>query len=423
MVRIQVLVFVLVSLLGVAYVGVRYVGLGDRLLGRTYTVNVDLASTGGIFPHAAVAYRGVPVGEVAGVALHGDGVLAALRINRGVRIPTDLTAVVAQRSAVGEQYVDLRPNRDGGPYLRDGDTIPRERTSLPLPMETLLTSLDALVGSVGVNNLSVVIDELGKAFEGNEQALKTLLDANSLLLEDTEAHMSQIVALLHDGQTVLTTQAESADAIKAWASSLAQLTQTLRDSDSDLRRLLAAGPPAAAATVQLLHGLDASLGILLGNLVTVGDIAVRRLPGIEQLLVVFPVVVGGGLTVAPGDGTAHFGLVANLGDPPACTYASGGPAQCSATQQAAGSDVRGAPNAPRAGGPSSSGQSGSSATSAPASAAPAPAGGASVAGFDPATGVVLGPGGQPLQFGDTGGQYAFSGDQSWKQLLYSGLEP
>jgi phospholipid/cholesterol/gamma-HCH transport system substrate-binding protein len=421
-VRIQVLIFVVVSLLGVAYIGVRYVGLGDRLLGRTYTVNLDLGSAGGIFPHAAVAYRGVPVGEVAGVTLHGDGVLAALRIKQGVQIPADLTAVVAQRSAIGEQYVDLRPNRDAGPYLRDGDMIPQEHTSLPLPMETLLSSLDGLVQSVGVENLSIVIDELGKAFEGNERALKALLDANSLLLQDTDAHMSQIIQLLHDGQTVLTTQAESADAIQAWAASLAQLAQTLRDSDGDLRLLLAAGPPAAAVTVHLLHDLDPSLGVLLGNLVTVGDITVRRLPGIEQLLVAFPITVAGGLTVAPGDGTAHFGLVVNLGDPPACTYASGAPAQCTATQQAAGSDVRGALNAPRAGGPAASNGRGS--TGAPSTPAePAPTSGATVVGFDPATGVVLGPDGKPLQFGATGGQYAFSGDESWKQLLFSGLEP
>jgi phospholipid/cholesterol/gamma-HCH transport system substrate-binding protein len=46
-----------------------------------------------------------------------------------------------------------------------------------------------------------------------------------------------------------------------------------------------------------------------------------------------------------------------------------------------------------------------------------------VSGFDPATGIVLGPDGQPLQFGGTGGQYQFSGDQSWKQLLFAGLSP
>jgi phospholipid/cholesterol/gamma-HCH transport system substrate-binding protein len=424
LVRLQVLVFVVISLIGVSYVGVRYVGLGDRFFGGGYTVGLDLAVAGGIFPNAPVAYRGVPIGKVESVRLDGDGVRANLRIDRDVRVPSDLTAVVAQRSAVGEQYVDLRPNRDGEPYLRAGDTIPRERTSIPLPMETLLSGLDALVRSVGVDNLSIVVDELGRAFEGNEAALRTLLQANSLLLQDTEAHLSEILQLIHDGRTVLTTQAESAGAIRQWAADLAQLTATLRDSDADLRRLLAAGPPAAAETVRLLHGLDPSIGTLLGNLVTVNGIAVRRLNGIEQILVTYPVAVAGGFTVAPGDGTAHLGLVVNVNDPAACTYPPGGQPQCSPEQEAGGSGVRGSARAPRAGGglprAGSPASSGPSTTSDPASSAPAPV---AVSGFDPATGIVLGPDGQPLQFGGTGGQYQFSGDQSWKQLLFAGLSP
>lgn len=413
LVRLQVLVFVVLSMLGVTYVGLRYVGLGDRLFGGSYAVAMDLPVAGGIFPNAPVAYRGVPIGRVAAVTLAGDGVRVTLRIDRDVRVPADLRAVVAQRSAVGEQYVDLRPNRDGGPYLSDGDTIARERTSTPLPMETLLSGLDELVRSVGVENLTVVVDELGRAFEGNEAALRRLLEANTLLLQDTDRHLPEILRLIHDGQTVLGTQAESADAIRRWSAALAQLTEALRGADGDLRRLLAEGPPAAAETVRLLHGLDPAVGTLLGNLVTVNDIAVRRLAGIEQILVVYPIAVAGGFTVAPGDGTAHLGLAVNVSDPAACTYPPGGGTQCSAEQQAAGSGVRGAGNAPRAGGGSQS-----SAT-APSATAPS----ASVAGFDPGTGIVLGPDGQPLQFGGTGGQYQLAGDQSWKQLLFAGLAP
>jgi phospholipid/cholesterol/gamma-HCH transport system substrate-binding protein len=424
LVRVQVLVFLVVSMLGVAYVGVRYVGLGDRLLGGGYAVGLDLPVAGGIFPNAPVAYRGVPIGRVDAVTLTGDGVRVTLRIDRDVRVPADLRAVVAQRSAVGEQYVDLRPNRDSGPYLTDGDTIARELTSTPLPMETLLSGLDALVRSVGVENLTIVVDELGRAFAGNEAALRRLLEANTLLLRDTNDHLPEIRQLIHDGQTVLATQAESADAIRRWAASLAQLTATLRDGDADLRRLLAEGPPAAAETIRLLHGLEPAVGTLLGNLVTVNDIAVRRLAGIEQILVTYPIAISGGFTVAPGDGTAHLGLVVNVSDPAACTYPPGGGTQCSAEQQAGGSGVRGAGNAPRAGGGSASPGSPNAPSAAASSGSTGPvAPSAAVAGFDPATGIVLGPDGQPLQFGGTGGQYQLAGDQSWKQLLFAGLAP
>jgi phospholipid/cholesterol/gamma-HCH transport system substrate-binding protein len=454
--RLQVLVFVVLSGIGVTFVGLRYVGFGERLLGAGYVVHADLATTGGLFAGAPVTYRGVPVGRVAAVTLRGDGVRADLRLDDGTRVPVDTRAVVAQRSAVGEQYLDLRPNADTGPYLAEGDTIPRDRTAMPLPMETLLAGLDALVASVGADSLGIVIDELGRAFEGNEAALARLLDATSELLEAGHRHLPETLALIRDGRTVLATQAESADAIRRWADALATLARAVRDADGDLRRLLTSGPPATAEVTAALRDLDPSIGILLGNLVTVNGIATRRLAGIEQILVVYPLAVAGGFTVVPGDGTAHLGLVVNVNDPAACNYTAGGgslgsppprePARsdvgsrsdCTAAERAGGSGVRGSGAAPRAGGPD--GSSGGAGSGGPGSGgpgadgwgsggpgtgggAPAAPGTVFVAGFDPATGLVLGPDGAPILFGGTGGQYRLAGDQSWKQLLLAGLAP
>jgi phospholipid/cholesterol/gamma-HCH transport system substrate-binding protein len=398
--KVKVAVFALASLLGIAYVGLRYVGLGERLLGGGPRVHADFATAGGIFPNAPVTYRGVPVGRVDAVRLHGGGVRVDLRLDRGTRVPADLHAVVAQRSAVGEQYLDLRPDTDSGPYLRDGDVIPQRRTGTPLPVETLLSNLDALVSSVGPDNLAVVIDELGKAFEGNETALRRLVDAGDLLVNAANEALPETLGLVRDSQTVLATQLASADAIRSWAASLARLTATLRDADADLRRLVTAGPPAAEELMRLLHDLDPTIGTLLGNLVTVNGIAARRLPGIEQTLVVFPLLVAGGATIAPGDGTAHLGLVVNANDPPACNYRQSGQFGCTAGERSGGSGVRSAANAPRPGGSD-----------------PAPA------QADPSTGVVTDQNGWPLLFGGTGGQYQVTGDQSWKQLLLAGLAP
>jgi phospholipid/cholesterol/gamma-HCH transport system substrate-binding protein len=408
--RIQVIVFAIVSLLGVSFVGFRYVGLGQRLFGGDYLVHADFTQAGGIFPNAPVTFRGVPVGQVDAVSLHGNGVRVELRLHHGVPVPVSLRAVVAQRSAVGEQYVDLRPDTDTGPYLRDGDVIPPDRTATPLAVETLLANLDALVRSVGPRDLTVLIDELGTAFEGNGAALRQILDASDALLDSANRYLPQTLTLIRDGSTVLETQRASADAIRRWAAGLARLTAALRDSDADLRRLLAAGPPAMTQLVGLLRDLDPTIGTLLGNLITVNGVAARRLPGLEQILVEYPIVVSGGFTVAPGDGTAHLGLVVNANNPPPCQYRQG---SCHS--------VRGANAAPGGGGPDPTPAplGGPARPAAPAPSGPAP----TVAGYDPATGLVTGPDGLPLQLGGTGGQYQLAGAQSWKQLLLAGLTP
>ncbi|RNM16784.1 mammalian cell entry protein, partial [Nocardioides pocheonensis] len=44
--------------------------------------------------------------------------------------PADTLALVGNKSAVGEQYVDLEPRTDQGPYLKDGSEIATASTQV-----------------------------------------------------------------------------------------------------------------------------------------------------------------------------------------------------------------------------------------------------------------------------------------------------
>jgi len=419
-VKLQLIVFGLVAVLGIAYVAVKYLGVADALTGR-YVVFADFADSGGIFPNAPVNYRGVPIGKVTAVSLHDPGVRVALRLDGGVQVPRDLRAVVAHRSAVGEQYVDLRPNTDTGPFLAAGNVIPASQTGLPLPIEDLLSNLDRLVGSVSVSELTVFIDELGTAFAGNETALRLILDANSALLSEASQRLPETTALIRDSAVVLQTQIDSGGDIKRFAAALAQLTRAVREADPDLRKLLANGPPATTELLALLRDVEPSLAPFLGNLITVNGIAVRRLNGIEQILVEYPLVVSGGFTVAPGDGTAHLGLVLNANDPPSCNYYKSGQAyRCTGAETTGGSGVRSVNQAPRAGAAPSPAPLAATSPGGPGDPAGTATGATPVvpvASYDPVTGLVIGPDGQPMQLGGTGGQAATAGAESWKVLL------
>ena len=60
------------------------------------------------------------VGRVGTLHLTKDGVIVDLKIDKGEKIPARTHAQVEELSAVGEQYVDLRPYTDSGPYLKNG---------------------------------------------------------------------------------------------------------------------------------------------------------------------------------------------------------------------------------------------------------------------------------------------------------------
>ena len=317
---IKVGIFAVITVLAITHVLVRYVGLGASLFGDGYTAYVDLKESGGIFTTASVTYRGVEAGRVGEIALRPDGIRVTLKLNGKHRIPSDVRALVGNGSAIGEQYLELQPKGSDGPYLSDGDVIPQSRTALPISISSLLVSADKLVNSVPRDDLRTVITEAGTAFGDTGPALQRLLDSTSLLTKEATAALPQTIRLLEDGRTVLATQNAYGDEIISFSNSLASFSRQLRDSDADLRRLLAAGPPAAAELLDLEQSIEATLPITLANLVSVGQTMAVRLPAVRQILVIYPYVVATSLGVFPGDGTTRFGVpIPPDGQSPVCT--------------------------------------------------------------------------------------------------------
>ena len=316
--KLQLLVFLVISAIGLSYTGIRYAGLGKYFLDQGYVVSAEFVDSGGIFKGAEVTYRGVPSGKVEDLDLIPGGVKVDLRLRPGTEVPDDVRAVVANRSAVGEQYVDLQPQRDGEPFLEPGAVIPNSRTAIPISPTQLVTNLDDLVRSVDTTDLGVVLDELGAAFDdGTGQRLQELVDSGNLLTRAAIDALPETKRLIRDGEVALDTQRDVGGQFRSFNEDLADLTATLRSSDPDFRRLYANGAQSANQLTGLIRENRPDLSMLLGNLVTIAQIQKVRVPAIKQALVTYPNVVAGGFTVVPGDGTTHFGLVQSQ-EPPPC---------------------------------------------------------------------------------------------------------
>lgn len=361
-VRVQLLGLLLVTVLGVGWVGFRCAGFGAA----SYPVHVQLADSGGIFTGADVTYRGVSVGRVGPLTLTASGVDVQLDIDRAApAIPADVDAAVRNLSPIGEQYVDLRPRGSGGGMLAGGATIPLARTTTPVGVEDLVGNLDTLVRSVPLADLRTVVGQLGIAFAGSAQPLQHLLDTTSEFTQAAHDALPQTVALLRDGRTVLTTQNQTAGQFADFSRSLAQLAGQLKSSDPDIRRLVQTGPRAADQLSALLDESGSGLGDVVANLLTVSRILEPRQSNLDQILVAYPEVSSVAPTVVPGDGSAHLGLVLNIFDPLPCTRgyevtprrAGNEVADTPANAQAhcaepyySPIDVRGAQNVPQPGG-------------------------------------------------------------------------
>jgi virulence factor Mce-like protein len=322
-VRNQLIIFTIASIVGIAVMLFTYMQVPTLLgLGRI-SVTMQLPAAGGLYKFSNVTYRGVQVGKVTDVKLTGDGAEATLTLDTSPKIPADLEADVRSVSAVGEQYVDLRPRTDSGPYLQNGSVIAKENTSIPQAVGPVLDRLSSLVGSIPKDRISDLLDETFKAFDGAGPDFQSLVDSAATLTKDANGVSDQTKALIDDSGPLLESQAETADAIRTWARSLSGVTQQLADNDPQIRAILQQGPGFAQEVTALLDQIKPTLPIMLANLTTVGQVLLTYNPGIEQTLVILPAALSMeqafGIPKNNVNGLPLGDFSLTVGDPPSCT--------------------------------------------------------------------------------------------------------
>lgn len=362
-IKFQLALFLAITVAGITYVGANYVGLFKGIGSNACTVHVDLADSGGLFSNAEVTYRGVTVGRVGPLHLIDKGVQADLNLDdcSSPRIPVSSEAIVTDRSVIGEQYLNLIPQSGAGPYLAAGDVIPMAHTKLPTSTTALLRDMDALVKSVDVGALQTTIGELGKAFSDRGDDLARLLSSTSALVTSADQNLPTTIDLIKASGVVLQTQLDEAGPLRSFSHDLALLSAQLKASDPDIRSLLDNGPSQLGVITDFVQQNRTDLGVTLANLVTVGDVVLAHLGGVEEILILYPQVPAS----APGviqDGVERLGLVVNhANDPPDCEAGYGSTdkrqpndvapkapnvsAKCTAPP-ASGVNVRGSQNVP-----------------------------------------------------------------------------
>jgi len=321
-VRIQLVIFTIASIIGVLVMVFAYIQ-APTLLGIGHiTVTVELPATGGLYRFSNVTYRGVQVGKVTAVALTPAGAKATLSLDSSPKIPADVQADVRSISAVGEQYVDLRPRTDSPPYLHDGSVIALGDTTIPKDVGPLLDQTSALIKSIPKDKVRQLLDESFQGFNGAGYDFGSLFDSSSKLAADLNGVSDRSRTLVEDSAPLLDSQADTTDAIRTWARSLAGVTGQVVTDDPQVRTLLRNGPGAANEASRLLNQVKPTLPVLLANLTTIGQVAVTYHPSIEQLLVLFPPFVSTIQSFAPDHNPTGLPIgdfTLTVSDPPACT--------------------------------------------------------------------------------------------------------
>lgn len=319
---IKLTVFVIGGLLATAFVATQYLGFNP--LGRDFKVTVALADAGGLFENGEVTYRGVPVGRVEKLTPTENGMEARLRIDASApAIPANSQVFVANRSSIGEQYIDLRGEGTAGPHLRGGERLVGSGDSLPPDLFEVLRSGRDFVASVPEDDLGIVIDEAYEASRGASQHVRRLIDTSNQFVQTAESNFLVTQGLIENSATVLDTQVETSQNIQNFSRDLALVAETLADSDANLRDLISNSPAAAHEIRNLFDTVGVPLGLLMSNLITPAEIFSINHNGVEDALIRVPEAMSIGWAVNGSKGL-NLGLAQTYFNPWPCTTGYGG---------------------------------------------------------------------------------------------------
>ena len=328
--KIQLIVFAIVTLVGGAFVGGRYAQVDRLVVERTFPVKAEFQDSGGIFEGAQVTYRGIAVGKVGDLAFTDSGVEVTLDIEKSApKISDDVEAIVANKSAIGEQYVDLQPRTRSAPYLNKNSVISQANTKIPIDTTTLLLNTNALVKSIDTDSLKTLVDELGQAFEGTGPDLAKIIDTSSEFIDAAAENIDVTRSLIRGSAGVLQTQIDKQGQLATFATNLARFSDTLVDADPDLRRLLDQGTSSAKVIRGTVDENAADLKSLFADLQVATEPLQRNKKWLAVASILYPYLLEGTYSVAkpskndPGEYDASFGLVITP-EPKTCSYLNNG---------------------------------------------------------------------------------------------------
>ncbi|BBZ74869.1 Mce family protein Mce3D [Mycolicibacterium anyangense] len=184
-----------------------------------------------LFPGDDVRILGVPVGRVAAVEPQPDGVKVSFWYDSNYKVPADAKAAILSPMLVTGRAIQLTPVYTGGPTLKDGAVIARDRTAVPVEWDEVRTQLKRLTELLaptkpgGVSTLGAFIDTTADNLRGQggniretivklSQAMSIVGDHSSDIF-DTFRNLSILVSALRGSSDLLTQLNNNLDSVTA----------------------------------------------------------------------------------------------------------------------------------------------------------------------------------------------------------------
>jgi phospholipid/cholesterol/gamma-HCH transport system substrate-binding protein len=226
------------------------------------------------------------------------GVRVVMSIDRGRKIPLGSTANISRKSAIGEQYVDFFPPKDPDPkggFLKAGDHIPRDHTTVPLEFSEFLRSASGVLGALEPDSVGTIVHELATGLDGRADSLRQLAVAGDALSKTLASRTAALDRISANGGRLTAAMANHRASLGASIDNLAALNSALAAAKDDVGVLLDKGAPLVKELADLIGNHKAELDCDLKVLEIVVDLSStpEQVDGLRGLLTWAPKAFAG----------------------------------------------------------------------------------------------------------------------------------
>ncbi|HTW16244.1 MAG TPA: MCE family protein [Nocardioides sp.] len=275
-----------------------------------------------IYEGSDVRVLGVPVGRVVDVTPSGTDVVVEMEYDADVDVPADARAVIVAPSIVGDRFIQLTPAYEKGEIIADAATLPVERTSVPLELDQIYSSIDDLtvaLGPTGANRegaLTDLLETTAQNFAGQGAQLnRTIKDFGRLstTLDDNKDELFKSAAQL---ESFIGTLAENDQTVRSFNDSLGKVSTMLAGEREELSASLENLSVALGEVSTFVSDNREVLGRDIAGLNRVAKVLVKQRGALDEILKAGPLALNNlYLTYNPQTGTldtnANIGNLAN----------------------------------------------------------------------------------------------------------------
>lgn len=290
------------------------------------TVTAHFPRAVSIYEGTDVRILGVNVGSVTAVTPEGNSVRVDMEYDASYRVPADAKAVIVTPTLVADRFVQLTPVfQEGvsGEVMADGADIPLEETGVPVELDRIYGSLQALTRALGPNGVNAdgTLDHLlqagEKAFSGQgergNQMIRDLADAAETFgdgagpLFETVTHLAEFTQSL----------AENDKLVRAFMQDLTGVSAMLADESDELEQAVAAVARAVSSVKGFVNDNRDQLLTDVEKLTRVMSTIVSEKDNIDTAVKVAPVAMGNllmGFEPVSGSQSSRIGIGGNVWD-------------------------------------------------------------------------------------------------------------